>query len=60
MSRDSLKIQISQEFRLPILPGYIVTTDGVSIAVETFSEEQLREIGKQWTEALVKKARDRV
>ena len=61
MNTVSLKItfQTRQEFRLPTLPNFLLSDTGVSAGIESFTEEQLREVGKQWTEALVQKARDR-
>ena len=57
-SLDLISIVVKQDRRviLPSLPKFIRDEDDTAISIENLTEEQLREIGKQWTDALVHKA----
>lgn len=51
-----MKIQIKIECEVPIVPNFLKTANG-QVPITAVTEEALRELGKQWTEALVMKAR---
>ncbi len=44
---------------LPTLPNFIRDERDAAIPVEDLTQDQLRELGQKWTEALMRKARDR-
>jgi hypothetical protein len=52
----TITIRREQRVQLPSLPNFIRDADDKAISIVDLSEEQLREIGKQWTDALVRKA----
>jgi hypothetical protein len=58
---DKVKITVKSErtLLLPTLPNFIRTETEEGVDISTLTEEQLREIGKHWTDALVRKARER-
>lgn len=58
---EKVKITIKTErtLLLPTLPNFLRTEDGYVVPIESLTEDQLREIGQQWTDALMGKARDR-
>lgn len=53
----AITIKREQKICLPSLPNFIRDETEKAISIADFTEEQLREIGKQWTEALVRKAK---
>ena len=58
-------MQKNIEMELPSLPNFIRAKETMKgqersvIDVADFSDEELREIGKEWTEALIEHARER-
>ena len=40
----------------PMVPNFVQTTDGQTVAVSTLTDDELREIGANWTEELIAKA----
>lgn len=53
-----MKIQIKIECEVPLVPNFLKTPNG-QVPIHAVTEEALRELGKQWTEALVMKARQK-
>lgn len=53
-----MKIQIKIECEVPLVPNFLKTPNG-QVPIHAVTEEVLRELGKQWTEALVMKARQK-
>lgn len=52
--------QVKADVILPSLPNFIrLTGGGQSMCISDLTDEGLRELGKQWTEELVKKAQKR-
>ena len=51
-------MKIEVEVKIPMVPNYI-TAGTQQLDVKDFSDEQLREIGKLWTERLVEHAAKR-
>lgn len=56
--------KINKEFQLkiPHTPNFIQSFDGeksLVIAIQDLSDEDLRKIGENWTEELIKKAKER-
>jgi hypothetical protein len=51
------KLTTLVEVKTPMTPNFIATENGDHIPVTDFSEPELREIGKAWTEALIVKRR---
>ncbi len=53
-----MKIKITIECEVPLVPNFLKTPAG-QVPIQAVTEEALRELGKQWTEALVMKARQK-
>lgn len=51
-------MQKSIQINIPKPPNFI-STDYKTIPIENFTDDELRDIGKEWTENLVKNAQDR-
>lgn len=52
--------KLTMDIKLPSVPNFICSMDGRSVlAITNFSTKELEEIGKEWTKALIKKARNR-
>lgn len=50
---------IEIDIDLPILPNFLRTTDGKSFPIYMATEETLRAVGQEWTDALVALAKQR-
>ena len=60
MKEKKIVVQYFTEVEIPSVPNFLRSPDGrAAIAIDEFSREQLEEIGRQWTEALIKKAKKR-
>ena len=56
--KTKITVKTEMEVLLPSLPNFVRTPHkDVAIPIEDLTEAQLRELGKQWTEALVDKFR---
>jgi hypothetical protein len=55
----TVTVKTTRTLVLPTLPNFIRTEAGELVDISSLTEEQLREIGSKWTEALVRKARER-
>lgn len=51
--------QIQITIEVPDTPNFLRYGDRKVLPISDFTEAELREIGKQWTESLVKKAKKR-
>lgn len=51
--------QIKVIIEVPDTPNFLRYGDRKVLSISDFTEAELREIGKQWTENLVKKAKKR-
>ena len=52
--------QVKADIVLPIIPNFIrLTGGGQSMCISDFTDEGLRELGKQWTEQLIVKAQEK-
>jgi hypothetical protein len=51
-----MQVQIKIECEVPTVPNFLETVNG-QVPISAVTEEALRELGKQWTEALVMRAR---
>jgi hypothetical protein len=58
---EPVKITVKTErtLFLPLRPNFIRTLNDEAVDIGDLTEEQLREIGRAWTEAMVRKGRDR-
>lgn len=53
-----MKIKVHYNIEVPRVPNYFMLGDGDNkIPISAITEEGLREIGKQWTEALILRAK---
>ncbi len=52
-------MKIEVDLVLPMQPNYLKTVTGQTVDVSDLNDEQLQEIGKQWTVQLIQHARDR-
>lgn len=52
-------IKISIECELPSVPNYLRVQgeNNTAIPIQRFSEKELKEIGRQWTKALIAKSK---
>jgi len=58
--KTKIMVKTQMEIVLPMRPNFIRTPHkDVSVPVADLTDDQLREIGKEWTEALIQKARQR-
>lgn len=58
MKRETMKLNHGVILRVPTVPNYISVCDSQEkIHVKSFSDKQLREIGKAWTNELIANAR---
>lgn len=55
----SITVKTERMILLPTLPNFLRTELDECFPIENFTQEQLREIGEKWTEALMRRARDR-
>lgn len=55
---NEITVIINREhrLRLPMIPSFIRDSQDNAISLADLSDEQLVEIGKQWTQALIHKA----
>lgn len=58
MSNPTIKLTMNVEFPLPRCPQYIVYADR-TVDIADLTTAQLTAIGKAWTDALIRYARDR-
>ena len=52
-------INVTYTVRIPTIPNFFVTQEGQTIPINAIKESGLRKIGKEWTEELVKQAKDK-
>ena len=57
--KAKITIKTERTLLLPALPNFLRTENDEAVAIETLTQDQLREIGMQWTDALMRKARDK-
>lgn len=58
---EKVRITVKTErvLLLPTLPNFIRTENDEAVPIADLTRDQLREIGQQWTEALLRKADDK-
>ena len=54
-----MRVFRSEPVSLPRLPNYLRTDSGACIDVATLSDAGCRELGRLWTQALIRHARNR-
>jgi len=54
----SRTLKVMAEVQLPRVPNYLLMGDGKVLPVSAVSEQDLRELGRQWTEQLVARAQE--
>lgn len=64
MSNKTIELERKQTYRLPAVPNFIGIhgnnrDEVVTVSIVDFSEEDLRIIGKAWTDALVESAKNK-
>ena len=52
-------IQVSYQVQVPSTPNFFKLANGSSVPISAITEEGLKEIGRQWTDELIKKAKDK-
>jgi hypothetical protein len=55
----TVSVKTTRRLKMPMLPNFILDADGGKVAIQELTQEQLGEVGRAWTEALQRKARDR-
>lgn len=51
-----MKITKEAEVRIPLVPNFIFVGED-NVPIKEFTEEQLRELGQEWVEELVKRSK---
>lgn len=51
------KITKELEISIPTLPNFLCVGETECLSISDFSEKELRQIGKEWTDALVRKSK---
>lgn len=57
--KAKITVKTERTLLLPTLPNFLRTESDEAVPIESLTQDQLREIGQQWTDALIRKARDR-
>lgn len=54
-----MEILFKTKIKIPMVPNYVFSEEkNVQYSVSEFTDEQLKEIGRQWTENLIKRAKE--
>jgi len=53
-----MKISVTATIEIPTVPNFLRLASGQTIPVSAITEEGLREIGKEWIEALIVRAKE--
>lgn len=53
-------ITVTAKIQIPMPPNFLRDEDGNAIGIEAIQESGLREIGKEWTEELVERAKQKI
>lgn len=53
-----MKIPVKLIIETPKIPNFFKTADGQTILISAITEDGLREVGREWTEGLVSRARE--
>ena len=48
-------LQVTVQAEVPSVPNFIRLSDGQTFPVHAFTVKDLKKIGKEWTEALIRK-----
>lgn len=56
MNKIKVTLTTSKEYKIPTLPNFIRDDSGRATPIEDFTPKQIKEIGEQWTDALIRKA----
>ena len=49
---------VKAEIEMPRVPNFLRRTDGETMSIADFADEGLEEIGRLWTENLIKRAQE--
>lgn len=52
-------ISVTYRVQVPEPPNFLRLENGSPVPIEAIAEEGLREVGTEWTETLMKKAKDK-
>lgn len=52
------KVQIKITVDVPTVPNYLKTEDGKSVPLWSLTDDSLRQLGAEWTAALLKRAKE--
>lgn len=52
-------VQVTYRIQVPTVPNFLRAEDGTTVPIEAITEKGLGEIGREWTDALIKKAKDK-
>lgn len=55
----TVSVKTERVLLLPTLPNFLRTPSDEPVPIESLTQEQLEEVGRKWTEALKRKARDK-
>lgn len=52
-----MEIEVKYKIKVPMVPNFLLLSNSeAKVAISALSENGLREIGKQWTDDLIKRA----
>lgn len=58
MSEKVTIIKVTMQVNIPSVPNYLKLSDEQVVPLYAITDDGLREIGKQWTEALIARSRE--
>ena len=58
-TKTDAELSVRIQLKIPQLPNFITTTDDRVVDVKDLPDATLRRIGEQWTEKLLRHARER-
>ena len=56
-SKNDESIQKKIDLQIPLVPAYILGSHGTKFLLSEFSNKELLDIGRRWTEKLIEKSR---
>ena len=56
--KDEMDIEVHLKIKPPKTPNFIRTGEDMSVAIGDLADDDLREIGRVWTESLIERAKE--
>lgn len=58
MLKKAMTLSVKADVRIPQVPNFLILSDDSKVPVSAITEQGLREIGAQWTDDLVARAKE--